>query len=172
MKKYIITSLMILFAVSFWNCEKDDLCADGTLTTPRLVIEFYDATDPTTLKNVTKLRVEELGTGNGVVFDSTLAEDNAERYLSNANKIEIPLKTFDDISQFEFKLNYGETSESIDEITFDYSRQDIYISRACGYKTNFTLNAVTLNSTNWISNYSIEQPSITNEDEVHVKLYF
>lgn len=172
MKKYIVTCLMLIFAISFWNCEKDDLCADGTITTPQLVIEFYDATDNTLLKNVTNLRVEELGTGRGVVFSSSLASDNDDRYLTNDNTIKIPLKTFEDISQFEFKFNYGDTTESVDEITFDYSREDIYISRACGYKTNFTLNTVTLNSNNWITNYTIEQPNITNEDEVHVKIYF
>jgi len=50
MKKYIITSLALLLAVSFWNCEKDDICAETTPTTPKLVIEFYDNANPTVLK--------------------------------------------------------------------------------------------------------------------------
>ena len=181
MRRFSITILLIAFAVSFWNCEKDDICAEGTITTPRLVIEFYDAANPTTLKNVTNLRVEESGTGIGVVFNTSLAIDNEARYLTNDNTIEIPLKTFTDQSQFDFKFDYGNTTnENNDVITFNYTREDIYISRACGYKTNFTLDAtngiqVTNDGSNWISSTvqpTIEQAIITNENEVHVKIYF
>ncbi len=144
MRRFSITILLIAFAASFWNCEKDDICAEGTITTPRLVIEFYDATDTSILKNVTNLRVEEAGTGIGVVFNRSLATDNEARYLTNASKIEIPLKTFDDVSQFDFKFDYGNsTNENNDVITFNYTREDIYISRACGYKTNLQLMEAT-----------------------------
>lgn len=173
MKRYLVTIYIVVFAISFWNCEKDDICAEGTVTTPRLVIEFYDATSPTTLKNVTNLRVEESGTGIGVVFNSSLDESDANRYLTNDNTIEIPLKTFADQSQFDFKLNYGDISNEVNDfITIDYSREDIYISRACGYKTNFTLSNFNINTNNWISSATIEQALITNENEVHVKIYF
>ncbi|BCY29535.1 DUF6452 family protein [Flavobacterium okayamense] len=172
MKKIVTPLLLLIFAVSFWNCEKDDICAEGTVTTPRLVIEFYDVASPTTLKNVTNLRVEESGTGIGVVFNTALAETDANRYLINSNKIEIPLKTFADQSQFDFKLNYGDTTNEVNDIiTIDYSREDIYISRACGYKTNFTLSNFNF-ETNWISNATIEQTNVINENEVHVKIYF
>jgi len=181
MKNNIILIVLFSFTISFSSCEKDDICAEGTITTPRLVIEFYDATDTSTLKNVTNLRVEEAGTGIGVVFNTSLATDNEARYLTNASKIEIPLKTFDDVSQFDFKFDYGNsTNENNDVITFNYTREDIYISRACGYKTNFTLDAtngiqVTNDGSNWISSTvqpTIEQAIITNENEVHVKIYF
>lgn len=181
MKRYLVTICIVVFAITFWNCEKDDICAEGTITTPRLVIEFYDAASPTTLKNVTNLRVEESGTGIGVVFNTSLAIDNEARYLTNDNTIEIPLKTFTDQSQFDFKFDYGNTTnENNDVITFNYTREDIYISRACGYKTNFTLDTtngiqVTNDGSNWISSTvqpTIEQATITNENEVHVKIYF
>ncbi|MCO6175731.1 DUF6452 family protein [Flavobacterium sp. NRK F10] len=162
MKKYSIISLMILFAVSFWNCEKDDLCADGTVTTPQLVIEFYDATNTTEIKEVT-----------GIAYFETSVNDTLSE--SSVTQILLPLKTNADQVTFKLILNGNDedTSDDIEDIlTIDYTREDIYISRACGYKTNFNLTGVTLNSTNWISNYTIEQSSITNEDEVHLKLYF
>lgn len=162
MKKYIVTCLLLIFAISFWNCEKDDLCADGTVTTPQLVIEFYDATDNTLLKEV-----------SGIAYFETSVNDTLT--ATSSSQILVPLKTNADQVTFNLILNGNDddVSDDIeDSITFDYSREDIYISRACGYKTNFTLNTVTLNSNNWINNYSIEQPSITNEDEVHVKIYF
>lgn len=179
MKNNIILTILFSFALSFSSCEKDDICAEDTITTPRLVIEFYDATDTATLKNVTNLRIEEAGTGVGVVLNSSLSADNDARYISNGNKVEIPLKTFDDTTQFDFKFDY-DNSENNDVITFNYTRQDIYISRACGYKTNFTLDdtngvVVTTDSDNWISTTvspSIQQPNINNEDEIHVKIYF
>ena len=51
MKKLIITSIALVIAFSFWNCEKDDICEDGTPTTPRMIIEFYDNLNPTAKKN-------------------------------------------------------------------------------------------------------------------------
>ena len=65
MKKYSILILVSLFAFSFWNCEKDDICAETTPTTPRVVIEFYDAANPTVLKSVTNLGVLAPGFTNG-----------------------------------------------------------------------------------------------------------
>ena len=177
MKKYIITLLLLLFAISFWNCEKDDICAEETPTTPRVVIEFYDTSNPTVLKTVTNLRIEEVGTTNGVVSNPDLDDDNPLKYLFNSSKIYIPLKTFDDISKFNFKFNYDDASENSDEIIFNYTRQEIYVSRACGYKTNFTLDAttgaiLTTDTDNWIQSITIEQPIIANEDETHIKIYF
>ena len=41
MKKFICLFLIVIF-----SCEKDDICPETTQTTPRLVIEFYDLTNP------------------------------------------------------------------------------------------------------------------------------
>lgn len=176
MKKIVLITLSTLLALSFWNCEKDDICAEGTPVTPRLIIEFYDAANPTVLKNVTNLRVEEFGTNNGVVFNETLLETNQARYLSNGNKIAIPLKTFDNNSKFDFILNYGDASEDTDAVSFAYNKEDIYISRACGYKTIFDLTDNVPNtfpaSGYWIQDIEVIQPNIENENEVHVKIYF
>ena len=47
--------LLFLIAITFSSCEKDDICDANTPTTPRLIIDFYDATNPTALKNVINL---------------------------------------------------------------------------------------------------------------------
>ena len=49
--------LLLLLSVFFSSCEKDDICDTNTPTTPKIVIEFYDVANPTTLKNVTNLGV-------------------------------------------------------------------------------------------------------------------
>lgn len=167
MKKYSLIALMVLFSVSFWNCEKDDLCAEATPTTPRVVIEFYDTANPTTLKNVTNLGIIALGFTEGLSFNGV-------------SKIVAPLKTSDDVTILNFIQNGSDEddmNDNSDQIIFNYTRKDIYISRACGYKTIFTLNDVNgvelqTDTDNWIQSITVENTSIDNENETHVKIYF
>jgi hypothetical protein len=159
--------LVALISIFFSGCEKDDICDANTPTTPKVVIEFYDAANPTTLKNVTNLGVIAPGFTNGLKFTAT-------------SKIKVPLKTFQDTSILYFIQNGSidpTTDDNLDEITFNYSRKTVYVSRACGYKTLFTLNTtnpitVTPDSNNWIQNVIVSQPNIENEDETHIKIYF
>lgn len=157
----------MLLAVSFWNCEKDDICASGTPVTPRVIIEFYDAADPSVLKNVTNL---------GVIAP-TFSEGKA---FNNVSKIEVPLRTTADVTTLNFIQNGSDTNttnDNVDEITFNYQRVDEYISRACGFKTLFYLNdtnpiELTVDGNNWIQSIEVLQPNIETENEVHVKIYF
>lgn len=153
---------MIIFLFSFWNCEKDDICADGTITTPKLVIEFYDATVTDSVVSIPSIAYFETS------VNDTLRENEISQLL-------LPLKTNDDNVSFEMIFNGNDdddTNDISDIISVNYTREDIYISRACGYKTNFTLTDIVLNSNNWITTDTIVQPSITNEDEVHLKIYY
>ena len=167
MKKIVFIILSLLLAVSFWNCEKDDICAEGTPVTPRLIIEFYDAANPTVLKNVTNLGV----------IESTLTEGFG---FTGVSKIQVPLRTTADFTSLNFIQNGSDTNttnDNIDAITFNYFRVDEYISRACGFKTLFFLNdtnaiVLTPDSNNWIQNIIITQTNIETENEVHVKIYF
>jgi len=163
MKKIAFITLSLLLAVSFWNCEKDDICAEGTPVTPRLVIHFFDATNTTTPKNITNLRINVTGF-------ATIDENGKSNIL-------IPLRTNADSSSFEFILNGADTDPLNDEtitLTFNYERSDVYVSRACGYKTLFHLTSVTPTdfSGTWISNLEIEEPFIETENDTHVKIYF
>lgn len=167
MKKIVFITLSLLLAVSFWNCEKDDICASGTPVTPRVIIEFYDAADPSVLKNVTNL---------GVIAP-TFSEGKA---FNNVSKIEVPLRTTADGTTLNFIQNGSDTNttnDNVDEITFNYQRVDEYISRACGFKTLFYLNdtnpiELTVDGNNWIQSIEVLQPNIETENEVHVKIYF
>jgi hypothetical protein len=164
MKKIAFITLSLLLAVSFWNCEKDDICAEGTPVTPRVIIEFFDATNPTTPKNVTNLGVIATGFTEGFAFNGT-------------NKIEVPLRTNVDTTELDFVLNGADNDPANDEtvtLTFNYERSNVFISRACGYKTIFNLTNVlpTDFTGTWISSLTIEQPNIINENETHIKIYF
>ena len=167
MKKIVFLTLSLLLALSFWNCEKDDICAEGTPVTPRLIIEFYDAANPTVLKNVTNLGIIEPTFTEGIPFNGV-------------SKIQVPLRTTADITTLNFTQNGSDTdtaNDNIDAITFNYERINEYVSRACGFKTLFYLNDInpivlTADGNNWIKNIEVMQPNIENENEVHVKIYF
>ncbi|WP_445718992.1 DUF6452 family protein [Flavobacterium sp.] len=167
MKKIVFITLSLLLAVSFWNCEKDDICAEGTAVTPRVIIEFYDATNTTALKSVTNLGVIEPTFTTGLSF-------------TGVSKIEVPLRTTADLTSLNFIQNGSDsdtTNDNIDLLTFNYVRNDVYISRACGYKTVFYLDATNpieliADGNNWIQNIEVIQPNIETENEVHVKIYF
>lgn len=167
MKKIVLITLSLLLAFSFWNCEKDDICAEGTPTTPRVIIEFYDAANPTVLKNVTNLKVTETNLTNGFGF-------------SGVSKIQVPLRTNTEETILNFIQNGNDTNttdDNTDEVIFNYVTQEVYISRACGYKMTFELDAIdgtviTPDPNNWIQNIIVNQPNIETENEVHVKIYF
>lgn len=164
MKKIKIVALSLLLANSFWGCEKDDICTEGTPTTPSVVIEFYDAANPTNLKAVTNLKV--------------VATGYAPMTPTGVSKIKIPLKTNDISTSFEFIQNGSDadtSDDNTDVVTFNYAKEDVFISRACGFKTVFQLNDGTplvTDSNNWISNITVSQPNIQNENETHIKIYF
>jgi hypothetical protein len=122
--------LIILFTFTLSSCEKDDICAEGTPVTPRVIVEFYKFVTPTVLENVTNLGIIEPAALVGIAFNEV-------------SKIEVPLKTTTDITTLHFIQNGSDTvttNDNIDVITFNYQRVDKYVSRACGFKTLFYLN--------------------------------
>ena len=104
MKKIITCSfLLLLTAIGFLSCEKDDLCAEGSITTPNLVVEFYDKDNRTVLKNVTYF---QYFTTDGDTLPSY------KTYL-NTNKILVPLRTDNEESQWIFSLGKKVNSDTI-----------------------------------------------------------
>jgi Family of unknown function (DUF6452) len=170
---------LLLVALSFSSCEKDDICSAETDTTPQLVIEFFDYTLSTS-KAVTKLSVKETGETYPIAFNNLLAIDNPSRFITSEAKIKIPLKIDLDTVKYEFKLNTGgDLLENTDYLEFNYARNTVYVSRACGFKTLFSLNTnsptktdTTLPVNFWIRKITVTQPNILNENETHIKIYF
>ena len=155
--KYIFTFLTFIgISISFISCERDDICADITETTPRLLIEFYDVTDIDVLKSVTRLSVyaEDLVTDNGVVTFPEAASNATLIFNSNSNTIELPLQVTQEGTPntlryfFEKDTNLRTddedplTESNIDILEITYTPEFVYVSRACGFKSNFNdLNA-------------------------------
>ncbi|UQD56467.1 DUF6452 family protein [Flavobacterium sp. K5-23] len=173
MKKTFL--LLLAIAFTFSSCEKDDICDANTITTPRLVISFYDSVNSTTLKNVTDLKIIGEGKTEGIVFNSST--------LINGSKVSIPLKTDADATSFRFILNSGNPNTALvneDILKFNYTRQNLFVSRACGFKTNFILNpqnpfthtdAAVLDQ-KWIQHIAVKNSTLNNENETHIEIFF
>ena len=179
MKK--IFSFLLLAIITFISCEKDDICDANTPTTPRLVIDFYNITSPSVKKNVSNLKVIGEGMKDGIIFN--LGSTGETQYLSNGNTISIPLKTNANATKYRFILNSGNSNPALidtDEVTISYTHNDVYVSRACGYKTLFTLEptnpilqtAVPATKAKWMQAISVEKTNIDNENETHLKIFF
>ena len=179
MKKILI--LLFLAVFTFGSCEKDDICDGNTPNTPRLVFEFYDISNPSVLKNVTNLKVIGDGMTEGIVFNESASDDS--KYLTNGNTISIPLKTNANTTTYRFILNSGNLNPTfidIDEVTFNYTSRDIFVSRACGFKALFTFDpsnalvhtAIPATKLKWMQFISVEKSNIDNENETHIKVFF
>jgi len=185
--------LILLIAIALINCERDDICASTTQTTPRLIVEFYDATDTDELLNVSRITVY----GEGLVTDvdgniiEPLEESDATLLFNeNANTIELPLIISAEGVEATITTRYilerdtdlriededDTTNSNIDIIEITYNTEFVYVSRACGYKSNFNSLGISreTDADNWISNIEIEettQESIENENTTHVRIY-
>lgn len=192
-----IKFFILFIAIALISCERDDICAATTQTTPRLIIEFYDATELEDLKNVPRLTVygEGLFTDeNGVTTEPTETSDNIvvyeDEFLFNDNfsKIGLPLIVglegettttrfvLEKDTNLRLDTTTTETSNK-DIIEISYVTQFIYVSRACGYKSIFTELSVTrvTDSEPWLnSGIEIEDTiefTVENENTTHVRIF-
>jgi Family of unknown function (DUF6452) len=168
MKKIL---LLLLLAFSFSACEKDDICdTNSTATTPKLVVEFYDIINPTVPKIVSNLGIIAEGLETGIKFKTD-------------SKILVPLKIDATTVRYKFVQNGGTEAtedDNTDIITINYSAKNTYVSRACGYKTTFELdatNGVVLTDKTpidnlWMREVQVRNVKIENENEIHVKILF
>jgi hypothetical protein len=103
--------------------------------------------------------------------------------FNGVSKIQIPLDLTKDISKYQFILNYGNSDPvfiNTDNLQFDYTRNNVFVSRACGYKTLFTLSPTspftqtdaTTPDGLWMKNITVLQSNINNEDETHLSISF
>ena len=151
MRKYITIIILSIFTIL--SCEKDDICIEAT--TPSLIITFYNNETQTELKQV--------------LLDSVWSIDlyGIEKYKNiSTDSIAIPL----DLDKNE--TTYIIENNSVkDTIKFIYDRNDVFVSRSCGYKTIFENLQIDNNTSNWIKNISINNTIIENDTEAHITIF-
>ena len=144
------------------SCEKDDICIESEIGTPRIILSFYDKTNKTLKKPVENLLIK------GVEREDTLD-------IFSGDSIAIPLRNNSNFSKYEFILNSGGENSNNDTIQFEYSRYDLYINRACGFKSNYILNDPPAKLFNidspWIEQILKLKDTILNENNAHLAIY-
>ena len=156
MMRRTILPLMIIFTIfTLIQCEVDDICTEEVLT-PRLNIKFYDANE----SDDTELSVSNL---------TVWAEEKDLLYDgSTADTILLPLNPYAVQTVYILKKD-----AIIDTVKINYTVTPVFVSRSCGYKYNFTLEAIPEYTKHWINALElIEQPQqVEDEKLTHIKIY-
>lgn len=191
MKRILILIITTILCLS--SCERDDICAESTSTTPQLYLKFYSIINQSenNVKAVSNLYV--IGDSNDTPLTTTIS---APGDLVTTEEILLPLKTIveneDGTTQvkylmyFNYTLDNNETPDdtsddkedydNLDIITITYKPQEVYVSRACGYKTIFTDVSIAFDEGDdgrWIDNITANttETTIENQDEAHYNFY-
>ncbi len=151
MKNYYY--ILLLFLTLSVGCDKDDICIEEL--TPNLIIRFYDYDNTNELKKVD--------------LDSVYAKDMVavDNYTSiSIDSIAIPLDLNSDFTIYNLSSN-----NEVNQLEFTYAREEIYLSRSCGYKYNFEEFTTTQNSSTWIKDIQIITNLINNEEAAHIHIF-
>jgi hypothetical protein len=144
-----------------------------------LIIEFYDSANTENTKFVPLIRVQ------GVNNDAVLEGYNGV----NKDELLLPLRTDTTATQYRLRKDYtnnnaGTPDDPSDDfpngnediITINYTTEQVFVSRACGYKTVFKNISLTIepDSNNWIlSRQSVtDNQSVEDETAAHFYLFF
>jgi len=153
----IFTYLFAISACSLIGCEPDDICLAETPGTPKVTVVFYDHQQPENKKEVPNLNV--IGLGMDTAFHS-----------GTTDSIAIPLKT----NEISTTFNFTKSENDIDfeeSLKFKYDSDDLFSSRACGYKKAFVnLSAERQNNSVWIKKIEILTDTISAIKSTNVKI--
>ena len=133
------------------SCEKDDFCTLNPIT-PKLVLRFYDNVNKTQLKNVNQLYVWAAGKDSILVNQST-------------DSISIPLNSIANETVYNFSKG-----NVVNQFTIQYTPQQIYVSRSCGFKVNFD-EVSYISSNTWIADFEVTTITIKNQNAAHVQIF-
>jgi len=174
-KKVLFGSLAILLLTI--SCQKDDICSASTITTPLIKVNFYDIeNDANAAKSVINLSVRAINVEG--LLDTLIKR-------STTSAIEIPLNTNSSTTEYLFTEyaadSDGEISEqnppNSDLIRFNYTRNEQYLNRACGYRILYEDVQVQISkpegdtSENWIEDFTVNDSIIDNETITYISIY-
>lgn len=163
MKRTFFILLSLLWLLS--GCQHNDICTDKKPTTPRMVIKFYNIDRPDRTKAVTDFNFRAVGMENWYFSNNR-----------NDTLVRIPLDAGTDLSKFEFTIHKGNPEkENSDQIQFTYSANEIYVSRACGFRNEYVdldYGLADEGEANWIKAVEIPHNNeITDEETTHLYIY-
>lgn len=158
MKKIAIILFIIISFIAL-SCERDDICIDQI--TPHLIIRFYDNDNQIETKKANLLSVRFMGIENDSII------------LSSSDSIAIPLKVTEDFTKYILTINKDNGGINRDTLTVNYTLENVFVGRSCGFKSIFKNTSHTLQtgSENWIKNIETVTQTIDNENNAHVKIF-
>lgn len=136
MQRLTIAFSLLLAVVIYAGCTADDICSEDTQTTPNMVISFADNRVSGLAKPLDSLKITNLD------YDQVV-------WNAPADTISIPLSTEVERSTYAFTIRKNNISYT-NVYQFDYRHQEVYVSRACGYKMIYN---------------NLEAQAIPNEDD-------
>ena len=149
--------IWLFFLLLFLNssCEPDDVCNEANPSTPHLVFRLYDSSQPNEFKAIDTLRIMGLG-------------DQAPLEFINTDSIVFPLQVNASKINADLTISNGIT----DRIEIDYLMTDVYLNRACGFKSTFKILSVEFDQpANWINSIEILTNEVIIDTLAHVKIY-
>jgi hypothetical protein len=146
---------ILLIGLVFSACEKDDFCIQNPVT-PKLILGFYDAENRETLKPANNLYVWA---------ENAVRKDSLFKNISTDSLV-IPL------NRFATETIYNFSKDSIvNQFTVQYTTQDEYVSRSCGFRTVFN-NVIFSSNNTWIMDFTTEtEIIIDNQNEAHAQIF-
>ncbi len=165
----VIIASVLLASIS---CERDDICVDVPIT-PFMTIAFQN-NDPNfnVPRVVTNLQVT-LIENDSTVFTTPISDDT----------ISIPLNTLTNKTVFQFTRNVGDANvnnTATDTLSFSYITENVFVNRACGFKTFYNELSAEINEdrdsldtsdNNWIQQLEIINTTINDEPNTHIRLF-
>lgn len=160
MKKIIFTLLLVVLL--FNGCTRDDICPENTATTPQLIIVFKDQENPNFRKVVENLKVVTDYDNSVLVLPSTATDS-----------ISLPLSTTSDTTKYQFIKTRGDSILNIDKVKFIYSRKEMYVNRACGFRMEYEGLEPILQTDpdNWIKNIVILRDTVVDDKNAHLNFF-
>lgn len=172
---------VVVILATLSTCERDDICPEDVPTTPLMLIEFFNVSNQENNKNVTNLYIQGVGNTEPLSgFSGT----------STVFEAQLPLKTDENSTSFRFISDYelvddngtpNDTSDDIfngneDIITINYIAENVYVSRACGYKTIYKAVNIQFDADDTDRWIVLAQPlndnqSIEDETTTHFKFF-
>jgi len=175
MKKTITIITFLLLIIS---CEKDDICTTNNADTAHLKIKFYDQLDQETLKPVTNLLVVGINDNGGDEFSYDVE--------STRDSIAIPLQILKNNTSYRLIKDYaiddnGTPNDDTDDfatgnedvIILNYVNEELFISKACGFKNIFNdvIFGLGPDTDSWILSHNVVNTKIENEDNAHIHIF-
>lgn len=161
MQRLAIAFLLLLTVSIYAGCTVDDICSEETQTTPNMVISFANNRISGVAKPLDSLKITNLD------YDKVV-------WNAPADTIGIPLSTESESSTYSFTiLKDNITYTNIYQ--FDYNLEEVYVSRACGYKMRYNnLEAESIpnedSTSTWVKNITVLNSIVEDEKNAHITI--